>query len=76
MTSKIKNILTDAIKLTVMIISILGLICIVTGIESILEAFGIPGIIASIAIMTVLIFILNWVHESKTGSLKKEKQNF
>lgn len=75
MTTKVKNILTDAVKLTMLIVSILGLIVIMTGLESILEAFGIPGILAVIVLMTALIFILNWIHKSKPGSFKTDRKN-
>lgn len=69
-----KTILIDAVKMTILIVSIIGMIIITTGLESILEAMGIPGIVTSCLIMVFLLFIVNWIYETKPDGFKQVKR--
>lgn len=68
-----REIFSDAVKLTLLIVSIIGIIIIMTGLESILESFGVPGIAISCLTMILLFFIVNWIYETEPGKFKRAR---
>lgn len=68
-----REIFSDAVKLTLLVVSIIGIIIIMTGLESILESFGVPGIIISCLTMISLFFIVNWIYETEPDKVKRAR---